>query len=63
MGTAEILLPAVRELAESMSMEDAVEEALKQTETVYGFYMDEREQTAQYLLELLAAEAEVQEAA
>ena len=56
MGTAEILLPAVRELALSMSAEDAVEETLTQMETVYGFYMDERDLTAQYLLELLAAE-------
>ena len=30
-------------------------------DTVYGFYMNERDLTAQYLLELLAAE--VQEAA
>ena len=56
MGTAEILLPAVRELTESMSKEEAVEEALKQMETVYGFYGDERDLTAGYLLELLAAE-------
>ena len=44
-----------------MSVEDAVEETLKQMETVYSFYKDERELTGQYLLELMAAE--VQEAA
>lgn len=54
MGTAAILLPAVRERLATMSAEDAVESALKEMEPVYGFYGTEREETAQRLLELLA---------
>ena len=58
MGTAELLLPAVRELMETMSAEEAVEEALKQMDPVYGFFGEERANTAAYLLELLSAEQE-----
>ena len=58
MGTAAILLPAVRERLDTMSAEDAVESALAEMEGVYGFYGEERGQTAQRLLELLSAKEE-----
>ena len=55
MGTAAILLPAVRRRLDTMSAEDAVEAALAEMDPVYGFYGDERDLTAQRLLELLSS--------
>ena len=56
MGTAAIVLPAVRDKLDSMSKEDAIEEVLQQMDPVYGFYGTEREDTAERLTELLSLE-------
>lgn len=54
MGTAVIVLPAVRARLDAMTPEEAAQAVLTEMESTYGFYGAEKDETARLILDLLS---------